>query len=127
MIERIKDHNDLNGVRFATIEFSIIAAVGVVLTLIVFVLGRWVVGLAFLGITGNALVIVAVGARSMQSGKRSSVWKALRGDTRRSQVAIVRPHMMLDTVILVVALLIPYIVIFLAAVESFATRPRARK
>ena len=127
MIERIQDHNNLNGIRFATIEFSIIAGIGFVLTLIMLVLGRLVPGLIFMGITGNCLVIVIVGARAWQAGKVGSGWSSLRNKIQRDQITGVHPHMLLDTVILVVLLLLPFVVVIAAAIETRRARPGAKR
>jgi hypothetical protein len=127
MIERIRAHNSLNGVRFATIEFSIIAAVGFVLTLIMLVLGRLVPGLIFMGITGNCLVIVVIGALSWQAGKTGSGWSSLRNKVQRDQIARVHSHMLLDTVILVVLLLLPFVVVIAAAIETRTMRRRGKR
>jgi protein-S-isoprenylcysteine O-methyltransferase Ste14 len=127
MIERIRDHNNLNGIRFATIEFSVIALVGAVLTLIMLVLGRWIPGLIFMGITANCLVIVVIGAYSWQAGKVGTGWSSLRNKLQRDQITRVHPHMLRDTVILVVALLLPFVVIAAAVVETFMAKRRTKR
>ena len=127
MIERIRDHNNLNGIRFATIEFSIIAFVGAVLTLIMLVLGRWAPGLIFLGITANCLVIVVTGAYAWRAGKVGTGWSSLRTKLQRDQITRVHPHMLLDTVILVIALLLPFVVVVAVLFETFTAKSRSKR
>jgi hypothetical protein len=127
MIEIIKSHNRLNGLRFSVAEFALIAlSIGVFAT---YYLAHRRFAHAFIawGITLNCCPVVALGLSALRNketagGLSGSIW-----DKRaREHLVSENPHMLRDTIVLTVATLLPYVVLVTTLYE-YVTSKLVRK
>jgi hypothetical protein len=65
MIERIKTHNVLNGMRFSIAEFLFIALVILPFAIYYLAYAHWINGLVSVGIISNCLTVVMIGLRQL--------------------------------------------------------------
>ena len=120
MIRLIKAHNELNGLKFVTFEFGLMA---VFLTLFggyCLLAQRWELGLFFGGVGLNCLPVVYAALRALQKGDggRGTIWDP----QARDRLVAENPHMLRDTLTLSGATLVPFLVLLLLLVELFRNR-----
>ena len=118
MIGRVLEHNRLNGYRFVSIEFGIIALVALLLAVAYGATGRWLTAAVAAGIALNGVVIVAFAIRSLLRGEASiGILKIYRDKTTRAQVTASNPRLATDTVLIAAAVLVPLALSILLARE----------
>ncbi len=122
MIQRIKTHNVLNGIKFSIAEFVIIP--GVLSPFAIYYVTHAKVEFAFIsvGIILNCLTVAAFGLRQLVSKEKGIGLRKLLDKQERDNIAHANPHLLKDTVIITVTALAPYVLIALVTYESLASR-----
>jgi hypothetical protein len=116
---RIIDHNQLNGVAFSIAEFTLVAAVAVLIA-IGYAQQDRVTGLVLaLGTGLNSLIIVAFGVVAWRRGERGTPLARVFSRSGRAELTRQHPHLMTDTLIVAVAVLVPFILLA-ATLAEFA-------
>jgi hypothetical protein len=125
MIEIIRRHNRLNGVRFSIAEFSVIALIVGFFTCYYTIHGRSVMALIGWGIILNCSAVVAIGVYMLKSPREvkdhvPSFWKK----EARAELIRQNPHMLRDTMTLTIFTIIPFLSIAVVLFEFVRNRPR---
>ena len=117
MIDRIQSHNTLNGFLFSVGEFALF-------TLVVFPFGvyyllhqRWAFAFIALGWICNFAMIITFGIRSILRKEQGGSYKDLLNKTKREEMKQKYPRLSLDTLLLVVALLLPFLLFVSVSLE----------
>ena len=116
---KIKAHNYINGYMFSAVEF--ILAAGIIFPFFVYYLwhGRLLLAGISIGLVSNFIVIVSFALASLRRGEES-IGLAFYLDAKvRRQVAREYPDLQSDTVILCLALLIPFCLTVAVLYESW--------
>ena len=109
MLSRIKSHNYLNGIIFALVEFVLTGGVLVPFTVYYFLHGRYRFGAVVLGIVLNCFTIAAVALVSLLKKEPSiGVIKLYTDPEVKKRASLLHPHMSLDTLLLCIAVLVPF-------------------
>ena len=120
MIRLIKAHNELNGLKFVSFEFGLMAVGLILFGGYCLLAGKLGVGAFFGGVGLNCLPVVCFALRSLQSGqgKAGSIWDA----QARARLMAENPHMLRDTLTLAGATLVPGLVLVMVGVEALRKR-----
>jgi hypothetical protein len=113
LVELIREHNRLNGLRFSIVEFVLVGAVALFLA----ISGVWHL-LIGIGIALNMATVAIVGVWQIRDGERSegSPWKMF--DSRyRQKIAREHPNLSIHTALIVVTSLIPFLLTVLVIVQ----------
>lgn len=117
MIGRIKAHNTLNGFRFSIAEFSLF-------TLLVFPFGlyyllhhRLALALIALGLVCNFSMMIVFGIGSVMRKAEGGSLNDLLNGRKREESDRRHPGLFMDTLLLVVASLIPFLLLVSVAIE----------
>ena len=115
MIRLIKSHNELNGLKFVTFEFGLMAVFLTLFGAYCLLAQKFAVGLVFGGIGLNCLPVVYYALRSLKTDQThaGTIWDA----QARSRLMAENPHMLRDTLMLAGATLVPFLVLVLLLVE----------
>lgn len=125
MIRIIQAHNRLNGLQFVACEFGLIAVLVGWFAAYYLLHARWALGLTSLGITLNCIVVAAFAAGMWRAAARSGANVPTFWDrSARQQHLADNPHLLRDTLLLVVATLLPFVLLLAVGVESGRSRPR---
>lgn len=117
--EQIKAHNILNGFLFSTIEFSL------VILLLLPIAGYYIIHETYffafmvIGIILNCCPIPFFGIQSLLRHETSIGIKKLYEPLMREKMKKKYPHMLLDTMTIVITTLIPYVGIAIVLFELF--------
>lgn len=116
---RIRAHNYINGHLFSAVEFILAACI--ILPFFVYYLlhGRLLLAGISLGLILNFIVIVSFALASFRRGEKSIGLAFYRDAEVRRQVAREYPDLQSDTVILCLALLIPFCLAAAVLYESW--------
>lgn len=108
MIRRIREHNQLNGIAFSTVEYAIAALAAGFIAFAFGLNGRWL-GLALsIGIVINCLIVVGFGVAAWRRGERGSSLGRLADPEYRRQVRRDHPSLMQDTLTLAIVAIVPF-------------------
>lgn len=119
IIERIKRHNIINGFWFSTIEFSGVAVLVAAFAVYAWLQGKWQIGVIGVGIACNCLPVVIEGVLSIRGREEQIGFIAwLRKDTRDS-IARRYPETSLDTVVIVLTTVLPFVALCLWFADVF--------
>ena len=118
ILERIRSHNYLNGFVFSTVEFFIMALVISPFAFYYLTHGRYIMGLLSLGIFLNCLPIIYCGIQSILKKEKDWGIKQLFKKRNREDIRNRYPHMGLDTTILVIAILLPFVTFLLFLTDN---------
>lgn len=114
MLQRIEAHNRLNGYLFVTAEFVVIGAAVGGFGLYYAGHGRLLAAILALGITGNSLVIVILCIRSLLRGEKGvGMWKIYTDASVRQKVMEKNPRLSSDTLLITIAVLVPFTLVLL--------------
>jgi hypothetical protein len=115
MIRIIKSHNRLNGIKFATIEFGLIALIVAPFAVYYCLHQRFVLAFISGGIVLNCLPVVYYGIDALHKGQDDSptIWNR----DARDKLNIGNPHMLRDTLVLAGLTLLPLVVLVLVLME----------
>ena len=106
----IATHNRLNGFRFVVLEFGLIVLLVVPFGLYYALHARWLLALIALGIICNCAVVLTCTIRSLISGESDVGLRSLYTDQEtRQRVAQEHPNLFRDTMLLVVAAVLPFV------------------
>jgi hypothetical protein len=122
LIRRILEHNQLNGVIFATLEFILVAAAAAYIALAFAVQHKPIFVVLAAGTALNSLVIVGYGAAAWSRGELGTSITRLFDARHRAEVSRSHPQLMADTVIVAAAALLPYVLLVTVAIELVRAR-----
>lgn len=123
MIARVQAHNRLNGFGFVICEFALIGLVGAVFAVLYLARGNLLYGIAGLGIAFNSLLVIVLAARSL--ARRETGIGILRIYTQpavRAKVMREHPDLSKDTLLITVAVLVPFLLLILVVAEAVRRR-----
>ena len=121
----IQRHNRLNGLVFSIVEFVIIALIVGAFATYYVLHGRWVMAVIGWGIVFNCASVVFYGWHQLaqaRSGEKS-IGSYYSDKKAREQHRRENPHMLLDTLLFVIAALLPF-VMWLAALLDLPRQKR---
>ena len=108
VIRRIREHNQLNGVVFSSVEYGLAALAA---AFVAFGFGRnerWVGAVLFAGIAVNCLLVLGFGLAALRRGERGQSLRRLSDADYRERVRREHPNLMRDTLTLAGLAIIPY-------------------
>lgn len=123
MIQLIRDHNELNGIRFSVIEFLLMAVLVVGFAVSVAGAGLPVGALALAAVGANCLVVAAVGVASWRAGEPDVGLRATFSAAARARHLAEHPQAQRATWTLAILTLIPGAVLVLALAGYLRARP----
>jgi hypothetical protein len=127
VIDIIKRHNRLNGIRFSIAEFGLIALIVGAFAAYYLTHHRAVMAVVTTGLTANCLPVVVIGVRMLmdrtERGNRVPPFWSKQG---RRQHLRENPHMLRDTMTLTSATLIPFLALAVVLYELATSRGRVR-
>ena len=120
MIRIIKSHNTLNGIKFATMEFALIALIVAPFAGYYCLHQRFVLAFISGGIMLNCLPVVYYGIQALHKGQDASptIWNSWASD----KLNLENPHLLRDTLVLACLTLLPVIVVVLVLMDGIQFR-----
>lgn len=122
MIKRIIEHNRLNGVVFALIEFLVIAGAAAFIGVAYGRHGNGIGVLAAAGTVLNCLLVATFATVDLARGERGASLLKMLDREYRAQVARRHPGLMTDTMIIAVTALIPYLLAATVGADAIRIR-----
>ncbi len=118
MIQRIKTHNLLNGIKFSIAEFIFIPLV--ISPFAIYYIAHAQAGYALVsvGIILNCLTIPALGLRQLRNNEKDIGLRAFTDKDERDRIGKEHPHLLLDTLLINVTSLLPFVLFVIVAYES---------
>jgi len=126
MIQRIKTHNILNGIKFSIAEFLFIPLVIIPFAIYYLTHAQLVYGLVSVGIFLNCLTAAGLGLRQLFDKEKEIGSRGLLDKQEREDIRHANPHLFKDTLIITVTALLPYISLALVIVESLISDKERR-
>ena len=117
MIRRIVEHNQLNGVTFSIAEFTLVAVVAALLAAGYARHGQATGVVLALGIGLNSLIIVAFGVVARSRGERGTPLSRVFSRSGRADLTREHPKLMADTLIVAIAVLVPFLLLVVSRAE----------
>ena len=117
MIRRIKSHNRLNGIIFIISEFGLTALIIAPFAAYYISHDKFLYAFIVVGIIFNSLTIVAFGLVQYWYKEKDIGFPRVFEKSYREQAIKDNPHLFQDTLILVVAVLLPFVLILITLYE----------
>jgi hypothetical protein len=117
MIQRIKTHNRLNGIKLCIAEFAIIAVIISPFAVIYSLYGQVLYALISIGMILNCLTVVAAGLRQLTDQEPDIGWVRLTNKQERDRIDRENPNLASDTSFITVTAMIPFVLWGWAAVD----------
>jgi hypothetical protein len=120
VIRRIREHNELNGVLFSSVEYGVAALAA---AFVAFGFGRnkrWL-GVLLGGIALNCVVVLVFGLAALRRGERGQSLRSLSDAEYRQRLRREHPDLMRDTLTLAGLAIIPYALALRVAVDAVRT------
>jgi len=117
MIQRIRTHNLLNGIKFSIAEFVIIALLISPFAIYYILHAKVIFALVSVGLILNCLTVAALGLRQWFGKEQGIGWRGLLDKKERARIDRANPHLLKDTLLITVTALVPYVMIGLVAYE----------
>ena len=121
MIAIVREHNLLNGYRFALVEYGVLALGLSVLVAFYLAAARWLDAVAWLGIVANFVTIAGFAVTSILSGAVDHGTLPMRDRDFRRAVARSHPGVWRRTTLLIVTQCVPFLLATSVVAERFAT------
>jgi hypothetical protein len=121
VIRRIREHNELNGVLFSSVEYGVAALAA---AFVAFGFGRnnrWLGVLLLGGIALNCVVVLVFGLAALRRGERGQSLRSLSDAEYRQRLRREHPDLMWDTLTLAGLAIIPYALALRVAVDVVRT------
>lgn len=109
MISRIKTHNILNGIVFSIVEFVITNLILAPFAIYYLRHGRVLYATIAIGIILNCLMMVAFGLQQYKNKEKDLGIQHMFNKSVRKSINCEHPHLGLDTSILVITMLLPFV------------------
>jgi len=109
LLKIVREHNRLNGVRFVIAEFVLVAVAALLIALSGKVHQHGLVTLAGAGILMNSLTVIAVAMGQIRAGERGQGLSRLVSPDDRAALGQKYPGLALDTLILLLFVLSPFL------------------
>jgi len=126
MIQRIKTHNILNGIKFSIAEFVIIPLVIVPFAIYYLTHAQLVYGLVAAGIILNCLTVAGFGLRQLLNKEKEIGLQRLLDKREREDIRRANPHLFKDTLMITLTALLPYVLFVLVTYESLISGRESR-
>jgi len=120
MVDIIREHNRLNGYRFALIEYGALALGLSALVVYYLAAARWLDAAAWTGVVVNSLIIAGSAAASIRSGAVDDGTLPMRRRAFREAVGREHPGMGRRTSLLMVTQCVPFLLAATATAERLA-------
>ena len=122
MIEIIRRHNRLNGIKFSVAEFTLIAVLAGAFAAYYAAHQKAVMVFITLGITSNCLTVALIGTRTLmdrtaEDNQIAPFWSR----AAREQHLRENPNMFRDTLAITTATLVPFLLLVIVIFESRGT------
>ena len=117
MIQRIKTHNILNGIKFSIAEFLFIPLLIIPFAIYYLTHARLLYGLVSVGILLNCLTVAGLGLRQLSAKVADVGLQQLLDKQARENIGRTNPHLLKDTLIITITVLLPYVLFVLVMVE----------
>jgi uncharacterized membrane protein len=118
IVERIKRHNIINGFAFSLVEFAIVALLVGGFSIALFVTRRYPMAWIFLGIALNCFPVMYYAWRSLQRKEKDIGFSAWLNSKTREQIGKDYPQTSVDTTIIVLATLVPFLAVLLTLIDN---------
>jgi hypothetical protein len=119
MIARVETHNRLNGFGFVIGEFGLIGVVALVFALLYLAKGSGLPAVACAGITANSIIVILLAVRSLRRGEAGiGIWRIYTQREVRDQVMREHPGLSTETLLITLAVLLPFLLFLMVAVEA---------
>jgi hypothetical protein len=117
LIDRIKRHNDINGLLFSAVEFAGVAAILTGFAIYGAVLGKYLLAASLVAIAANCLPVVYFALRSLKKGEKDIGIMAMFSGKGRTEISTKYPQSGMDTIVIVTATLIPGLALLLVCLD----------
>jgi len=124
MIQIIRSHSRLNGLRFSALEFGLVGLVVPALAGYFLLAGASLLGVAPLRIAVNCVPVVWLGIGSLRAGESDIGLRAMLRPTARTAALREHPTAQRDTYIVAGATLLPFLVVVTVIVELRGKRSK---
>ena len=123
MIAPVETHNRLNGFGFVIGEFGLVGVVALVLAVLYVARGNGLPAVAFAGITANSIVVMWLAVRSLRRGEAAiGLWRLYTQREIRDEVMREHPRLSTETLLITLAVLVPFLLLVIAAIEAVRGR-----
>lgn len=117
LIQRIKEHNYLNGFKFVIAEFGIFILIILPFTLYYLLHNNFIFGVIGLGLIANFMVVLVFAVGSVLRKETSVGINKVYSKKYREEINQKYPQLTNDTFILFAALIIPFILLIVVCAE----------
>ncbi len=119
MIARVETHNRLNGFGFVIGEFALVGLVALVLAVLYMARGGGLPAVAGVGIAANSIVVIWLAVRALRRGESGiGIWRLYTHRSVREQVMREHPGLLAETLLIALAVLVPYLLLLIVAAEA---------
>jgi hypothetical protein len=119
VIARVETHNRLNGFGFVIGEFALIGGVTLVFAVLYLAKGSGLQAVGCAGITANSMVVIWLAVRSLRRGEAGiGLWRLYTQREVRDQVIREHPGLSTETLLITLAVLVPFLLLLIVAFES---------
>lgn len=121
----LREHNSLNGLRFVVIEFFLVAATALFISLSGILHGRALVGIIGAGIAANAVAVIAIAVVQIYNHDKDEGFLKIRSPQFRAHVRQEHPKLGAHTLIVLVSVLTPLLLVALLCLQRIraSTKP----
>ncbi|GEM_PF-2795750 len=126
IVDRIKRHNIINGFKFSFVEFALIALLIGGFGIYALVLGKLPIGIVGVGIAANCAPVMFYSFRSLISKDKSIGFMNWLDGKGRSSIAKRYPETSVDTLVIVLATLIPFLALILTFGDVMQRKTKRR-
>jgi hypothetical protein len=117
IVARIKRHNIVNGFVFSLVEFALVAAIVGGFSVYALIQEKTVVGLVGLAIAVNCLPVMLYSVQSLRANEKQIGFRAWLTRTNRALIAQRYPETGVDTVVIVIATIVPLLAVLLTTID----------
>jgi hypothetical protein len=119
MIARVETHNRLNGFGFVIGEFALVGLVALVLAALYVARGGGLPAFGCVGIAANSIVVIWLAVRALRRGESGiGLWRIYTQPAVRDQVMREHPGLSAETLLIALAVLVPYLLLLIVAAEA---------
>jgi hypothetical protein len=111
LLDIVREHNSLNGLRFVVSEFVLVILAGLLISSSGVFHGRVLVAIAGIGISGNAIAIVAIAISQIRSHDQNEGILNIRSKQFRAKVGQAHPNLGSHTLIVLASVLVPFLLV----------------
>jgi hypothetical protein len=121
LLDMVREHNSLNGLRFVVLEFLLVIAAALLIFLSGIVHGRILLSLAGIGIVANALAVIIIAVAQILHRDKDEGLLKMHSPQYRATLSRERPHLVSHTTTVTLSVLIPFLLVALLLVTPVST------